>query len=279
MGDAVSAGAEAASGRHRIRSLVRGLKLLETVNAQPGLGFMELCRATGLSEGAAFRMLRTVLDMGLVQLDAGSRTYSVASRVMTLSHGYDSEGWVSAVAWPRLLRLGEDIGWPVSLLMLSGAHVLVRATTDQFSHMVFGVSRAGTRLPILGSCSGLMLLAHLPPVEQAARLALLETTTQRALAASRTREEWQALFGQIRQAGWWSRAQAETRQSFLSLPVMMGEGTALGAVTMKYFTSAMKPEEAASRYGNALRGAARDIAAGHAAWSFDIEQEAEPAHG
>jgi DNA-binding IclR family transcriptional regulator len=125
----------------------------------------------------------------------------------------------------------------------------------------------------------MMLLAHLPPVEQAARLALLETTTQRPLVASRTRAEWQALFGQIREAGWWSRTQAETRQSFLSLPVMMGEDAALGAVTMKYFTSAMKPEEAASRYGSALHEAARDIAAGHAAWGFDIEQEAEPAHG
>jgi DNA-binding IclR family transcriptional regulator len=273
MGDALSAAAS--PRRDSIRSLVRGLKLLETVNEHPDLGFMELCRTTGLSEGAAFRMLRTLLDMGLVKLDAQTRTYSVARRVMTLSHGYDSEGWVSAVAWPRLRQLGHEIDWPVSLLMLSGAHVLVRATTDQFSQMVFGVSRAGVQLPILGSCSGMTLLAHLPPVEQAARLALLETTTQRALLASRSREDWRGLLGQIRDNGWWGRVQTETRQSFVSFPVKLDDEAVLAAITIKYFTSAMKPEDAASRYGHAVRAAAADIAAGYLSWSQDMGLEGE----
>lgn len=254
-----------------IRSLVKGLDLLETLNAHPGMRFGELCRATGLSEGTAFRMLRTLGEMGLVTLDADTRRYSVAPRAMMLSHGYDAEAWVSAIAWPRLKQLGGEIGWPVSLLMLSGAQVLVRANTDQYSQMVFGVSRAGTRLPILGSCSGLLLLAHLSAAEQAARLALLETTPQRAILASRSTDDWQALFGSIRQAGWWTRSQSETRQSFVSFPLMGAEGMVLAAITVKYFTSAMKPEDAVARHGAAVQAAAADIARGHAGWQHDLQ--------
>jgi len=253
--------------------LIKGLGLLEVLNAKPGLCFREICETTALTEGTAYRMLRTLLDLKLIKLDPQSRTYAVARRVMTLSHGYDSEGWVSAVAWPRLRQLGQTIDWPVSLLMLSGANVLVRATTDEFSQMVFGVSRAGVQLPILGSCSGLALLAHLPPVEQAARLTLLETTPQRTLLATRSREEWRAHFEHIRHQGWAGHVQTDTRQSFVSIPVALNEDQLLGAITMKYFTSAIKLEEAASRYGDAIRAAAQDISTGYLAWIGDMDQK------
>jgi DNA-binding IclR family transcriptional regulator len=286
MGDALSAlasgtkgaGAQGPQVHGTIRSLIKGLRLLETLNANPAISFREVCEKAALSEGTAFRMLRTLLDLGLIKHDPRSRTYSVARRVMTLSHGYDAEGWVSAVAWPRLRQLGDEIDWPVSLLMLSGPHVLVRATTDQYSQMVFGVSRAGVQMPILGSCSGVTLLAHLPPVEQDARLALLEATAQRALLATRSREEWQALFSRIRHDGWWGRVQTETRQSFVSIPVKMNDEAMLGVITMKYFTSAMKLEEATIRYGNAMRAAAQDINAGYQAWICDMDQETESHH-
>jgi DNA-binding IclR family transcriptional regulator len=264
-------GAEPPPRYDKIRSLIKGLKLLELLNQHPALCFREVCQKTGLSEGTAFRMLRTLVEMGLVKLDSTTRTYSVAQRVMTLSHGYDSEGWVSAVAWPRLRRLGHEIDWPVSLSMLSGAYVLVRATTDQFSHMVLGVSRAGRQLPIMGSCSGMTLLAHLPRAEQTARLALLKGTTQRAIVASRTREAWCELLEQIRCNGWWGHVQSETRQSFVSFPVKMDEDNVLGVVTMKYFTSTMTLENAADRYGRAVRAATEDINTGYQAWCCDMD--------
>jgi DNA-binding IclR family transcriptional regulator len=46
MGAGLSA--EAPPHRNRIRSLVKGLALLETLNEQPEMRFGELCRATGL---------------------------------------------------------------------------------------------------------------------------------------------------------------------------------------------------------------------------------------
>ncbi len=264
--------------QHDVRSLLKGLNLLEVLNAHPGLCFREICEKTALSEGTAFRMLRTLLDLKLIKLDPHTRTYSVAQRVMTLSHGYDAEGWVSAIAWPRLKQLGQIIDWPVSLLTLSGAHVLVRATTDEFSHMVFGVSRAGAKLPILGSCSGATLLAHLNPVEQAARLALLETTTQRTLLATRSRAEWRAHFEAVKHNGWSGNVQPDTRQSFLSFPVKLNENDVLGVITIKYFTSAMKLEDAASRYGPAMRAAAQGISTGYQAWISDMDQGADNGH-
>jgi DNA-binding IclR family transcriptional regulator len=83
----------------------------------------EVTEAVKLPKPTAYRLLRTLQDLGYVSRPAGSRNYLVGPRTARLASA-DPHGDLKAQARPLLRRLYEEFNETINLGVLSGTQVL-----------------------------------------------------------------------------------------------------------------------------------------------------------
>ena len=128
------------------RTLARGLDALVAVAGAPdGMTVQELAAVLGVHRSIAYRVVRTLLDFGLVRAD-GEGTYLPGSRLATLAAGGSSG--LRTAALPAMRRLSDRIGAPVVLSVVQGdAAVVVEVVrpTAAGPHLAL---RQGRRTPL-----------------------------------------------------------------------------------------------------------------------------------
>ncbi|WP_029431397.1 helix-turn-helix domain-containing protein [Blastococcus sp. URHD0036] len=128
------------------RTLARGLDALIAVAAAPdGMTVQQLAAVLGVHRSIAYRVVQTLLDVGLVRTD-DERTYRPGSRLATMGAGGSSG--LRAAALPPMRRLCDRLGASVVLVVVQGdsavAVDLVRPTTPG-PHLAL---RQGRRTPL-----------------------------------------------------------------------------------------------------------------------------------
>ena len=139
--------------------LGRYVRILESVSAsRSGLTLTEIANESGLQAGTAHRLLRGLVDLGLLRARTESKRYVPGPRLKNLLHLTLEMAEYAGLARSVLDRLVEDFGETVHLARLNGdwaESVLMKQ--PQGSDRAF--VQPGRRLPLYAAASGKAILA------------------------------------------------------------------------------------------------------------------------
>ena len=139
--------------------LGRYVRILESVApSRAGLTLTEIAHQSGLQAGTVHRLLRSLLDLGLLRARAGSKSYVPGPRLKSLLHLIMGMAEYSDLAQSTLGRLVEEFGETAHLARLNGdcaESVLMKQPLGSDRAFV----QPGRRLPLHAAASGKALLA------------------------------------------------------------------------------------------------------------------------
>jgi IclR family transcriptional regulator, mhp operon transcriptional activator len=233
-----------------IRALMRGLEALTVLNLRDGATVSEVAHEIRLPRTTVYRILETLRDSGFVFRDAADERYRLTILVRNLSAGFDDEAWVTQIAKPQLLELGESIVWPVYIATLRDTQMVVREASDHTSPSATERYLAGAQLPLLGTSTGHVYLACCAEEQRATLLEILAHDpgeVRQMLAAIRTQGYATA-----------GRTLRLAEELSISVPVAL-QNHALAVLTVTFVASAVPLKTGLERFLPALRHCAAKI--------------------
>ncbi len=231
-----------------VQSLERGLEILSFLNQANGSTVAQVARGSGLARTTAFRILETLCDNGFVERSERDGRYQLTSKVLSLSDGFDDQSWVADIAKPFVKALTTSIMWPVFIAVPSGMSMVWRENTDHESPLALERYANGWRVPLFGSASGLVYLAHCTEAE---RDRLLASPKGAAIPHLKTEVDRVRAQGYATYPGKW-------RDGAVAAPVM-GEGRFLASLGVRFLRAAMTDETAVETFLEPLRHTADRI--------------------
>ena len=197
-----------------VRSLERGLDVLQALQSGHGMGLKALHEITSLPKATLLRILRTLMERNLVWRRMADGAYLPSSRPAVRGPGLDDEGRLVEVASPIMAGLCERVNWPSVLAVRRGVQMEVIETNRPRSHV-----------------------SHLPLGPVGARISMLLTSTGRVYLSFCTREEREEILARLqsepspeavlaRDAVWVARVVAQTQAQGYGQrdPTIAGEG-------------------------------------------------------
>lgn len=162
------------SGFGSVRSLERGLRVLQVVNQRGGLKAADIATATKVPRPTVYRLLETLENLGFVVRDHTNDKWRPTRYTKSLSSGFRDEDWVSQCAVPEMVQLGREILWPLDLVTFNDYEMEVRESTHAMSPYSIDHGMVGLKLPILETSGGRAYLAFSSPEEREQTLQGLE---------------------------------------------------------------------------------------------------------
>ena len=156
--DSVASTGAPASGKND-SPLGRYVRILESVaTARTGLTLTEIARELDLQAGTVHRLLRGLVDLGLLRTRAGSKSYVAGPRLQNLLHMTLDRAEYSGLARSALDRLVDEFGETAHLARLNDGcaeSVLMKQPLGSDRSFV----QPGRRLPLHAAASGKAILA------------------------------------------------------------------------------------------------------------------------
>lgn len=248
----------AKANKNRVNSLLKGLRVIEILNAYPGLNSNGVAKLIGVTRGTTYRLLETLREGGYVGRDESSGTYWLEPTVLALSEGVLQEKWVWKVAVPIMENLDDSDTWPLSLVTPHGAAMIVRATTDAQSPTSLHYMTIGARMPMLTTAGGLAYLAF---CEEKNRNFLIELCRKSMsgdeASAPPTSAMLKSQLRRIRKDGY-AILDGGHRITVLAVPVF-SKSRVFAVLAIRYFSSALSFKQGVERYLQILKDAAHAI--------------------
>lgn len=243
-----------------VRSLIRGLDILQALNRRNGATVTEVAEDTSLSRGTVYRMLETLREAGYVYRDSADSRYRLTIMVRGLSDGFSDESWVSDIAKPRIEALCKKVVWPIAVATIYGTSMLVRETTDKNSPLAMRRLTGGFRFPIVASSSGQVYLAFCPEEQRETLLDILSRSNAHpADVLARNPKLMRKILTEVREKGYATTTRPHLNDSTIAVPIRP-HGRVIGAISMRYIDSAMSVAVAVEKYLDDLKQTAQDIA-------------------
>ncbi len=236
----------------KVRSLIRGLEILEAINRHNGANLNQVAQETKLSRGTTYRMLESLCDAGYLERRTNSNGYWLSTRIPSLSSGYRSDAWVSQIAEPALEKITREFSWPCSLLIPTDLRMICLAHTEHLSPVTFKRRRIGLAMSMFTTASGLTYLAFASPEAQTSLMSSAPASAKKASLGN-----LKSTLSQIQKRGYHIVDSAD-RGSSLSVPIIVKD-SAFGSLSLRFFTSAMSHTMAVNQYLATLRQTARDL--------------------
>lgn len=240
-----------------VRSLERGLKVLEALNRCHGARAQQIARLVELPRPTVYRLLETMEHLGYVTRSEDA--WTLTAQVKALSAGFHDDVWVTRVAAPILHELGREVLWPVDLVTFENDAMIIRETTHAESPFSIDRGMAGTHLPILQTSGGRAYLAFCPERDRELILARLRQSGRKCDALAHDEQFVQRILNETRQFGYGFRTEGfNPHTASISLPILI-EGRVLACITMIWIASALSFEEAVARNLEAIKRAVSRI--------------------
>ena len=241
-----------------VRSLRRGVALLQAMNRDPAAPVSYLANQVGIARSTAYRLLDTLVDLGLVRLEKAGG-YRLTRRVLTLSRGFPDEDWLEP-AWAEMVSLGQIIAWPLALFTAEAGGMVIRRTTHEHNVLSIDHAMTGKRASMTETAAGLAYLAFCSNAERAILLDLpadaVDVAYRNVVPATAFGEELRL----IRERGYATCVGAlNPRTASLSVPVIVGSNVlcCLSAIWMR---SAQTMDQAIAHLESPLKVTAAAIA-------------------
>jgi IclR family transcriptional regulator, mhp operon transcriptional activator len=246
-----------------IRSLSRGIAVLQAVNRGQSLSMMEIARTSEVPYPTACRIVQTLLHEGLIEREPSRKRYRPTALTQTLAHGFQGHARLVQAARPHLVDLTRALGWPVSISTHVGNSMVIRDSTHALTALTFSNYFPGYALPVLECASGLVYLSHM---QEEARAAILHTLE--LMDRTRSRHiinvlQHEGLAAKIREQGYATRGNNQFthnpgKTSSIAVP-LFEDGRITGALTLAFFAAATKMDNAVLQFVEPLKAAARAI--------------------
>jgi DNA-binding IclR family transcriptional regulator len=147
----------------RVQSIERAVAVLSALSDGP-IGVTDVAERATLPKSTAARLLSSLAHEGFVEQVPGGTHYRLGPRILTLAASIRPTRSLVALARPQLAVLADAAGEAAGLSIPDGFLVHYVDQVDS-THPVGVRDWTGTRLPMHAVSSGLVMLAHLAPVE------------------------------------------------------------------------------------------------------------------
>ncbi|MGD2041979.1 MAG: IclR family transcriptional regulator, partial [Anaerolineae bacterium] len=224
-----------------IQSVERAIAILKSFSMeQPERGVSELSQALDLHKSTVSRLVQTLERGGLLTRNPETRRYQLGTELIGLGAQVTSHLDVREVARPLLRQLAMQCQESVNLVVLvssipldpdAGSEVV---NLEQFippARQVKNIGRVGRRMCAHSTAAGKVLLAYLPPEQQAHNL---PSTLMRFTARTITQpDELQEELGRVRQRGYAvSQEELEEGLNALAAPIRDHTGAVIAAASV-----------------------------------------------
>ena len=217
---APTAPAPAGRGAGAVQSVDRAIDLLEAMaRSDRPMGVGELAAATGLAQGTAHRLLRTLQARGYVRHDA-ARKYSLGASAFVL--GDAAQRSLARSARPHLTELVRLCGETANLAVLEGDEVVYLAQVPS-PHSLRMFAEVGRHVPAHTTAVGKVLLAAMPPERAMSLLARTGLAPMTPNSITDT-DEFLRVLAATRERGWAAdEGEQELGVRCAAVPVGKGE--------------------------------------------------------
>src|SRR5262245_15501087 len=247
------------------QSLERGLAILSAFRSgRPLLGVSELGRDIGLSRSTTHRYVATLAALGYLQQDPPTKKYRLGPRVLDLGFSAINSMELREVAAPHLRELSDATGYTVNMAILDGTDIVYveRCRSSRAGQREIDLNlHVGSRLPAYCTSLGKVLLAYLPPDEQAATIAATDLTRR----GPNTLTSKTALLAELRRVRLHGFAISNEELSYglrsIAAPVLSHDGVAAAAINLAVHSSMVSMKELVAGLSPTLQSAAADISA------------------
>ena len=261
--------AQAMAGPKLIKSLERGLLVLQALQMQPDSSLQELYVFTGISKPSLLRILHTLARSGVVTRRLADGRYRIGA---TLSHApsrREHRDRIAEAAAPILERLCERVSWPSDLMVPAGDHMEIRETSRARSPILLQEERVGLQVNWLLTGVGRAYLAYCPAKERQRIVEMLRPSSKAEDRLAREPARLNAILAEVRArgyatrdpihvGGWYGRPPHADGLSSIAVPLRDGPRV-LGAINIVWLRTAFSVETFASRHLGELQDAAAEI--------------------
>lgn len=143
-------------GVGEVKTLERGLRVLEALAELGEGGLSPLAGRTGLSKSTLYRLLQALVRLGFVEEVEG--VYRVGPRAFAVGQAYPSKSLLQAVR-PEMEALAAETGESVNLAVLAGMEALYLDQAEG-TKLVRLFTAPGSRAPLHATGVGKVLLAY-----------------------------------------------------------------------------------------------------------------------
>lgn len=209
-------------------ALDKGLDIIELLSKEEfGLTRRDIAERLGRSVGEIFRMLDTLVRRSYI-VQRGD-VFVLSTRLLELSYNFPPTKRLLHEATPRMRDLARRCQQSCHLTVLNGLDQLVIAQVDAPEGVGFTI-KIGSRLDLLKSVSGLVLLAFRQKVE----VETLITHKQPGIDAAE-REAYLETIDCIRERGYANRKSIQfSGVQAISYPIFDLEGHAMASLTVPF---------------------------------------------
>lgn len=152
---------EDAANAYIVPGLARGIDVLEALaREQRPLSPAQLGEMLDLPRSSVFRLIQTLQAKGLIEADAGRRSFSLGPGVLRLGYQYLTGQDLVQIARRELELLSERVGISSHLAIRSGREIICLLHVPGSARFVSNVS-AGARFPAHATPMGHLLLGQL----------------------------------------------------------------------------------------------------------------------
>ncbi len=248
-----------------IRAISRSVAVLQAINRAGSMSMTDISQATAMPYPTTRRIVETLLNEGLIEREPARKHYRPTALVETLSHGFQGHGRLVMTARPHIVQLTEKLGWPVSVAAHVGQKMVVRDSTHALTTLTFNNYYPGYSVPILESASGRAHIAFASELERATIIRTLKTLPENEGNNTLALFESGVLVREIQQDGFATmgrnmHTQNPGKTSSIGAPVFHGEAL-VGAISLVFFSSALKMSDAVERYAPDIKRTAKAIGA------------------
>ncbi|QPM92463.1 IclR family transcriptional regulator domain-containing protein [Pseudooceanicola algae] len=139
-------------------TFMKGMTVLRAFDEEHSqLTLADIARLTGIERAAVRRLVLTLVHLGYVRKD--ENRYSLTPRVLVLGSGFLRGNHFGRQVQPLMELCAQELGYSVGLAMRDGnSAVYVAQSAQRNTRYTFGFT-VGSRLPVLSTAIGRMLLA------------------------------------------------------------------------------------------------------------------------
>ena len=242
----------------KVRSLTRGLNILAALSSTSKATVKELANITGMPRATVQRLLETLRDEAFVRPSESDNTFRLALKVRTLSEGYNDDAWITEIVSPVLMKLQNDIPWPIDLFTLDEDCMQIRESSHRYSPLSIHPNMVGRRFPLMETASGQVMMAFCSETDRKELLSILTASPYEANKVLQSHKSLEFIIQATRKQGYGVSIKKEHRVTEISLPIKV-KRIIKGCLSLIFFSNTYSPKEAAEKYLPTLRSAIQTI--------------------
>lgn len=146
-----------------VQSVERAFLILDILMENGvGMGISDIAKKGGLKTSTAHRLLRTLLQLGLVDQSPESRNYNLSTKFLLYSKAVLDQYDFVGSAHPILGELSKTVGETVFMGIHNDFELVYVDHVDTLDHVLRMTPQIGRRQPLHCTALGKVLLSHLP---------------------------------------------------------------------------------------------------------------------